>query len=87
MYTLLGFISFVVASCSVVIGDMKGPASYFHVSIEVIILASVTTFVIGFGVSPCVFASLSEEVGRQISICFNTITCRFSLYLVPWREI
>lgn len=68
LYTsLLGFICFVVAFGSgIVTGDMQGPAKYLHVSEEVIILASVTTFVIGFGVGPCIFAPMSEEIGRQV---------------------
>ena len=67
VYTgLLGFICFIVAlGSAIVTGDLERPAAYFGVSEEVIILASVTVFVIGFGVGPCLFAPLSEEVGRQ----------------------
>ncbi|KAI5962285.1 uncharacterized protein KGF55_003361 [Candida pseudojiufengensis] len=63
---LLGAICFVVAlGSAIVTGDMEGPAKTFGVSIEVIILASVTVFVVGFGVGPLVFAPMSEEVGRK----------------------
>lgn len=63
---VLGFICFVVAlGSAIVTGDMHAPAVYFDVSEEVVILSSVTVFVIGFGVGPLVFAPLSEEVGRQ----------------------
>ncbi|KGQ87496.1 multidrug resistance protein [Candida albicans P87] len=67
LYTLvLGAICFVVAlGSAIVTGDMERPAEYFGVSEEVIILASVTVFVIGFGVGPLVFAPMSEEVGRK----------------------
>ncbi|EGV64916.1 Synaptic vesicle transporter SVOP [Yamadazyma tenuis] len=67
LYTaLLGFVCFVVAlGSAIVTGDMDRPRDYFGVSEEVIILASVTTFVIGFGVGPLLFAPLSEELGRQ----------------------
>ncbi|KAL6450854.1 LOW QUALITY PROTEIN: NAG4 Major facilitator superfamily multidrug transporter NAG4 [Candida maltosa Xu316] len=60
---LLGIICFVVALGSAIVTDR--PAEYFGVSMEVIILASVTMFVIGFGVGPLVFAPMSEEVGRK----------------------
>jgi multidrug resistance protein len=67
VYTLLlGFICFVVAlGSAIVTGDLERPAAYLGVSEEVIILASVTVFVIGFGVGPCVFAPISEELGRK----------------------
>lgn len=67
VYTgLLGFICFIVAlGSAIVTGDLERPAAYFGVSEEVIILSSVTVFVIGFGVGPCVFAPMSEEVGRR----------------------
>ena len=62
----MGAICFVVAlGSAIVTGDMERPAEYFGVSEEVIILASVTVFVIGFGVGPLVFAPMSEEVGRK----------------------
>ncbi|CAH6723759.1 major facilitator superfamily multidrug transporter Nag3p [[Candida] jaroonii] len=63
---VLGFVCFVVAlGSAIVTGDLDTPAAYFGVSEEVIILASVTMFVIGFGVGPLVFAPLSEEFGRK----------------------
>lgn len=63
---LLGFAAFVVAlGSAIVTGDIDRPAEEFDVSVEVIILASVTMFVIGFGVGPLVFAPLSEEIGRK----------------------
>lgn len=63
---LLGFAAFVVAlGSAIVTGDIDRPAEHFQVSVEVIILASVTTFVIGFGVGPLVFAPMSEEIGRK----------------------
>lgn len=67
LYTiLLGAICFVVAlGSAIVTGDIKGPMEYFGVSMEVIILASVTMFVLGFGIGPCLFAPLSEEIGRR----------------------
>ncbi|CAN3352867.1 major facilitator superfamily multidrug transporter Nag4p [Diutina catenulata] len=66
-YTLLlGFVCFVVALGSgIVTGDLERPAAHFGVSMEVSILAAVTTFVIGFGVGPLVFAPISEEIGRR----------------------
>ncbi|EMG50008.1 NAG4 Major facilitator superfamily multidrug transporter NAG4 [Candida maltosa Xu316] len=66
-YTMiLGAVCFVVAlGSAIVTGDLDRPGEYFHVSQEVVILASVTMFVIGFGVGPLVFAPLSEEVGRR----------------------
>lgn len=68
LYTiLLGVICFVVAlGSAIVTGDISGPAAYFGVSEEVIILSTVTVFVLGFGVGPLIFAPLSEELGRQI---------------------
>jgi len=67
LYTgLLGMICFVVAlGSAIVTGDLGRPAEFFGVSEEVIILASVTVFVIGFGVGPLLFAPMSEEVGRK----------------------
>ncbi|KAI5950652.1 NAG4 [Candida margitis] len=67
LYTgLLGSICFVVAfGSAIVTGDLDRPAAYFGVSEEVIILASVTMFVLGFGFGPLVFAPMSEEVGRK----------------------
>lgn len=67
LYTfLLGSICFVVAlGSAIVTGDLEAPVEYFGVSQEVIILSTVTVFVIGFGVGPCLFAPLSEEVGRK----------------------
>ncbi|KAI5962284.1 NAG4 [Candida pseudojiufengensis] len=67
IYTsLLGAICFVVAlGSAIVTGDLEKPAKYFGVSMEVIILASVTMFVLGFGFGPLVFAPMSEEVGRK----------------------
>lgn len=68
IYTLLlGSICFVVAlGSAIVTGDIGRPVEYFGVSEEVVILASVTMFVLGFGLGPCVFAPISEEVGRQV---------------------
>lgn len=68
VYTLtLGAICFVVAlGSAIVTGDLESPQETFGVSLEVIILASVTVFVVGFGVGPCVFAPLSEEYGRFV---------------------
>lgn len=67
LYTaVLGMVCFVVAlGSAIVTGDLLKPAAYFGVSEEVIILASVTVFVLGFGVGPLVFAPMSEEVGRK----------------------
>lgn len=63
---LLGFTCFVVAvGSAIVTGDMERPAKYFRVSQEVVILASVTCFVLGFGFGPLIFAPMSEEFGRQ----------------------
>ncbi|GEQ68196.1 hypothetical protein JCM33374_g1863 [Metschnikowia sp. JCM 33374] len=66
-YTLiLGMVCFTVAlGSAIVTGDLETPAKYFDVSLEVIILASVTVFVLGFGFGPLVFAPASEEVGRK----------------------
>lgn len=79
---LLGSICFVVAlGSAIVTGDMTGPMEYFGVSMEVIILSSVTVFVIGFGVGPCVFAPLSEEIGRRpVYIC--TLFLAF-IFIIP----
>lgn len=67
LYTFqLGFVCFVVAfGSAVVTGDLIGPAEEFGVSELVVILSSITTFVLGFGIGPLVFAPLSEEVGRK----------------------
>lgn len=67
IYTgLLGLICFVVAlGSAIVTGDLHRPQHYFGVSQTVIILASVTMFVLGFGVGPMVFAPISEEIGRK----------------------
>lgn len=63
---MLGMICFVVAlGSAIVTGDLEGPAATFGVSEEVMILASVTMFVLGFGFGPLVFAPMSEEVGRK----------------------
>lgn len=62
----MGIICFVVAlGSAIVTGDISGPKEYFGVTEEIIILASVTMFVLGFGFGPCLFAPLSEEIGRQ----------------------
>lgn len=68
VYTFcLGIMCFTVAlGSAIVTGDMDSPLKTFHVSLEVLILASVTVFVVGFGVGPCLFAPLSEEVGRNV---------------------
>lgn len=80
--TLLGSICFIVAlGSAIVTGDMKGPMEYFGVSMEVIILASVTMFVLGFGLGPCLFAPLSEEIGRR-----PVYTCTLALafiFIIP----
>lgn len=67
LYTMvLGLTCFIVAlGSAIVTGDLERPAAYFGVSEEVIILASVTMFVLGFGFGPLVFAPISEEVGRK----------------------
>ena len=67
LYTAcLGSICFIVAlGSAIVTGDLERPAAYFGVSEEVIILASVTMFVLGFGFGPLLFAPMSEEVGRK----------------------
>lgn len=67
VYTfILGMVCFVVAlGSAIVTGDLSGPLEYFGVSEEVIILSSVTVFVLGFGFGPLIFAPLSEEVGRK----------------------
>lgn len=63
---LLGMVCFVVAlGSAIVTGDMASPAEYFGVSEEVIILSTVTVFVLGFGFGPLVFAPASEEIGRK----------------------
>lgn len=63
---VLGMVCFSVAlGSAIVTGDIEGPMKTFGVSQTVVILASVTMFVIGFGVGPLVFAPLSEEIGRQ----------------------
>lgn len=63
---VLGAICFVVAlGSAIVTGDIGGQVEYFQVSEEVVILATVTMFVLGFGFGPCVFAPVSEEIGRQ----------------------
>lgn len=63
---ILGAICFVVAlGSAIVTGDLEGPRKELGVSEEVIILSSVTTFVLGFGFGPCLFAPMSEEVGRK----------------------
>lgn len=83
VYTfLLGIICFVVAlGSAIVTGDLERPRDYFGVSEEVIILASVTMFVLGFGFGPCVFAPLSEEIGRRpvyVSTLFVAI-----IFIIP----
>lgn len=83
LYTImLGMICFVVAlGSAIVTGDLTGPMAYFGVSEEVIILASVTVFVIGFGVGPLLFAPLSEELGRYI---IYTVTLGMAvIFIIP----
>lgn len=83
IYTyILGFVCFVVAlGSAIVTGDIEGPIMEFGVSEEVVILSSVTTFVLGFGIGPCVFAPLSEEVGRKP---IYTYTLIFALiFIIP----
>lgn len=64
---MLGMICFIVAlGSAIVTGDLARPMEYFGVSEEVIILSSVTVFVLGFGFGPLLFAPLSEELGRSI---------------------
>ncbi|CAK7900262.1 major facilitator superfamily multidrug transporter Nag3p [[Candida] anglica] len=67
VYTfLLGIICFVVAlGSAMVTGDLEGPRHTLGVSEEIIILASVTMFVLGFGIGPVIFAPISEEIGRK----------------------
>ncbi|KAM9934229.1 hypothetical protein OXX80_006174 [Metschnikowia pulcherrima] len=67
LYTvILGMVCFTVAlGSAIVTGDLETPAAYFGVSEEVIILSTVTVFVLGFGFGPLVFAPASEEVGRK----------------------
>lgn len=79
---MLGVICFVVAlGSAIVTGDIEGPMAYFGVSQEVIILSSVTVFVIGFGVGPLLFAPLSEELGRSI---IYTVTLGMAVvFIVP----
>ncbi|KAF8000829.1 hypothetical protein HF325_004618 [Metschnikowia pulcherrima] len=55
----------VALGSAIVTGDLEKPAKYFKVSQEVIILSTVTVFVLGFGFGPLVFAPASEEVGRK----------------------
>lgn len=67
---LLGLMCFIVAlGSAIVTGDLVGAKEHFGVSMEVIILASITMFVIGFGVGPCIFAPLSEQIGRKWVYC------------------
>ena len=57
---------FVVAFCSSVItADIAGVTKDLHVS-EELALASISLFVVGFGVGPMAFAPLSEIYGRRI---------------------
>lgn len=67
LYTfMLGLICFVVAlGSAIVTGDLEDPAAELNVSEEVMILAAVSVFVLGFGVGPLIFAPLSEELGRK----------------------
>ena len=61
---------------AIVTGDMERPAEYFGVSEEVIILASVTVFVIGFGVGPLVFAPCQKKLVESLFM--------WSPYLLQW---
>lgn len=83
VYTvLLGIICFVVAlGSAIVTGDIEGPMEYFKVSQEVIILSTVTVFVLGFGVGPLVFAPLSEELGRKI--IYTTTLGLAVIFIIP----
>ncbi|KAJ4149262.1 Synaptic vesicle transporter SVOP [Fusarium falciforme] len=57
---------FVVAfASSVITADIKGVTEDLHVS-EELALASVSLFVVGFGVGPMIFAPLSEIYGRRV---------------------
>lgn len=57
---------FVVAfASSVITADIAGVVREFDVS-EELALASISLFVVGFGVGPMVFAPLSEVYGRRI---------------------
>jgi hypothetical protein len=57
---------FIVAFCSSVITpDIDGLAAEFDQSIQ-LSLASISLFVMGFGIGPMVFAPLSEIYGRRI---------------------
>lgn len=57
---------FVVAlASSVITADIAGVRDEFGVSEEVA-LASISVFVVGFGVGPMVFAPLSEIYGRRV---------------------
>lgn len=79
---MLGMICFIVAlGSAIVTGDLAGPMEYFGVSEEVIILASVTVFVLGFGFGPLLFAPLSEELGRSI-IYFITLGMAV-IFIIP----
>lgn len=79
---LLGLMCLVVAlGSAIVTGDLAGAKEHFGVSMEVTILASVTMFVIGFGVGPCLFAPLSEQIGRK---WVYTSTLFFALiFIIP----
>ncbi|ODV66687.1 MFS general substrate transporter [Hyphopichia burtonii NRRL Y-1933] len=79
---ILGLICFIVAlGSAIVTGDIAGPAEYFEVSEEVIILSEVTVFVIGFGVGPLFVAGLSEELGRN-AVYFPTLVLAV-IFVIP----
>lgn len=83
MYTFcLGAMCFTVAlGSAIVTGDMERPLVTFGISEEVLILSSVTVFVIGFGVGPLLFAPLSEEFGR--SIVYHSTLIPALIFIIP----
>lgn len=83
MYTFcLGTMCFTVAlGSAIVTGDMERPLETFHISEEVLILSTVTVFVIGFGVGPLLFAPLSEEFGR--SVIYHSTLIPALIFIIP----
>ncbi|KAI0465303.1 Synaptic vesicle transporter SVOP [Komagataella kurtzmanii] len=64
---VLGLVCFNVAiGSAIVTGEMLGPQVELHASEEVVILASVTMFVLAFGIGPLILSPLSEEFGRNM---------------------
>ena len=70
----------VAFNSAVITANIAGPAEEFGVSEEVSLLA-ITTFVLGFGIGPMIFAPFSELFGRRI--VYGTTLFVAVIFIIP----